>query len=1462
MAKSDPPDWREDLTNAFVKQRPRYYRRGRAPKRYVTDSRAFMVDEKFDTMLDLYPYATWQQELAEIMTWDAEFINEWSSVISRDCMHELQILGVTPQDICSATLTPCIIAKMVNLALKRNIYRSTTSKVSDKTLREKACLASLEAVLHQYDHMSSAVTPRIMANFHTKPREKIVEKFKCLPAEVEILGSVVEDCMRVMSEIKMLHKYVRIKDGRARARFRLHRRLENPWMRLDSLGVRLLLTRDVSILEVEGRTYLVNHDLILMMINKLVELWSLMLYCHFQDGTNQDEGIYTLQKDFIVHITDLVLRSGKFGDSTATLTQANKGFLYCKSLEGLFVAECIYRHDFIKGWDNQTLGKTLWKALKEEGLPIASEWRKSVLVKMFEKYTMPQIAEVIGTVKIAGHPSIEVEKGLDKLYERTHELLEIDSDAVQKTIGVLTRELFMNFHRVHGHYPLCELRADLHGAIRRTIIERLGPTHPVALAAFKNTDALEWSKVKLLKNAEFDPVDNQLQILKDKALGVTRSKILQVIFGTMPTHEETLTMKTENRRALIHFLLNDHYSSEFHKYLSEIKKSEGVSEMVKDYLVIKLTAKELELKAEGRMFGASPAVERNRRIVNDKNVMDMMSLYDPRQLITPDELSIIKKLFSFRHYASMYHKHTLFQISFDFSKWNNRMRKESIDVPAQEFYDRFYGESYIGRTMHMFNNTLYYYARISKNITKRNLTLLNDVSEDLFQLALASLEKTTKKVQDSELRKTLHKQGQELLAAVQANPSIQNWVTLLERCNIWIGKYHTWVNQLGGIEGLAQPVWTSIFGAFLVSALEPHFPLFDISYKGDDVRAVIAVPDEAVKNKGHDGVRQQIMDVMRGLCDQMGWELNPNESFVSLSVICTSKQYQVNDTWLPASNKKMMKMMSMSNLVFPTLPDLIGSIYSTAHSACAQTTVALPAYCAATYCAAREMLREFGEMSVDADGLTALLLWPQILGGPGPLPLQTFMIRGENDMLSAIVALYTHVFQTGSPGLSHRLRSILQVPMKKTPDKAMLLADPYSVPISAPEQPQAVLKRMMKTSMAKWVRNKDIRSLLSAQGLADKTKYVAHLLSMKPYAAKVATMLWECSPFYVVEEVLAKFTQSSTIFQFLTTPYTANEDRARARRAAYRALDKMLDAAQRCLVFWSKIVSNRFIKAQSMLGIPMTHWLSTTTCPTQLTMMIREKAWNREIIGLTYPSLVVQNMVGSIDELRMLHPNWRLDNIVNNIYVQLHNASSQTDTDSYHYRAVKGNVPWLGAYTRNDLADVDYRFRIRSTTLSKLKKLFELWKCGESLGPSFQQSVKVHIQALTSYPLKEALALVPEVGGGHLAHRGVIASTSRVTMNNARPNIMQGVRYESEGLSILKGDQTDYSLNYAARQYISILLATWPLQFSLALPEDYPQLLHAYLHWDLAHPDTYRPCPYCLNDIGDVMITFMLRCPT
>lgn len=270
----------------------------------------------------------------------------------------------------------------------------------------------------------------------------------------------------------------------------------------------------------------------------------------------------------------------------------------------------------------------------------------------------------------------------------------------------MVRDLHYNFYRRHKRYPIVD-EATLTADLASFLNSRLDPTIREGKVRFFSIGLEDWSRVMFEQNSEFDMAENQLRLIKDKAIGLPRSAVLKRFLLPIDSRHRT---KPQNRRALLSYLMTPDFSEEFQDYLGQYMAGDDFNDEVLEYLVMKLTAKELELKEKGRFFGASPMVERIRRQIQEKNTMSLMDRYVPEQLLTPGELDGIHKIVAFKKLASSTPDTTVVHVSADFSSWNHNFRRETVDDTAGVVLDAWFGSSHLYRkTMLAYQRMLVYY---------------------------------------------------------------------------------------------------------------------------------------------------------------------------------------------------------------------------------------------------------------------------------------------------------------------------------------------------------------------------------------------------------------------------------------------------------------------------------------------------------------------------------------------------------------------------------------------------------------------------------------------------------------------------------------------------------------------------------------------------------------------------------
>lgn len=1320
-----------------------------------------LYQEKFDTWLNLQPLKEMVGIAKQLSEWPGKPIyKENIQIIGYRSLDGLRSAKVSPNRVSKAKVSPLLPSLFIRdilcdrcpvlSSVKRNIKQMLT--VSGKAAaisagaQTKHLLSSVEVLGQQWGETSNSVYKKKLDN---------------LPNEVIISTCVYEDMLNIMNIHKTLSGSIR----------KTNDYKDHETITVKSLQSSVVITADLFIWRYDNVDFLLHRSGFLEVFNKISEIHALLLYAWMQTSTSMSDSHYRDCIRFWRHIARKV-SSFYLPTQPLAISEENKGFAYTKSIEGLGVSELIRRGDETWGWTNERLGQVLWNALKDDNIVSEREFKYSEFFILLRDMSEETIAELLGTVKVVGHPSIEVEAGLDSLYEKTHANLPINLETRNACVGILTRDIIRVFYNKYKRYPKVKFEPGTHPNLISLISTARPWNSPEGQSLIDSVTPSDWYKVRFDKNDEFEAMDNRLALLKDKSLGLQRSVVMQNWISNVRTQKNVI-----NSKAILHFLFSDEVMLSLTDYMKKFGDEEW-EESLYDYLVIKLTAKELELKSKGRFFGASPSVERDRRVVTESNVMRLMSQVIPDQLLTPNELEVLKKLVSFRDYRAIYPNCHIINISFDFSSWNNSMRSEVVDVGAGRILDSWYGTTYYSKTMKAYENMLIYY---DDGLIKRK-----------------------------------------------------------------------WDGQYGGIEGLNQATWSIVFIGGIKYALESLGHRYSITVKGDDVRAAIIVPKSSVPLEEVEMFRDQIMSSIQKLCKDMGWSLNPNESFVSLSLIATSKQYLFNDTWLPASMKKIMKITSHTNGVFVSLEDIISTVFSIAHSSCSQTTVVLPAFYTASLVSACIFYRQLNRNIRNQQVIAALLVWPQILSGPGPLPLQTFFVRGENDMLSVIIALYRHILVNHEDTYFKALiKNIMSIKLSQNPSGKMLLGDPYCLDLESPDRPESILKRELKKILAIRVVHPEIKALLSQHSNLMAEKIVQCLIAARPYYAKVSTAIWECTPFYLIEELLAKFTHSSTIMGFFTQMRSLNT-MSRLGAVMWR---KIIQAAKKRFNFWEATLLPRYDDLTIIWGLHLPDWRHR--CPTEIAKLVRNNQWG-DVRGLTYPSLATQNIV--IPERNIRQYRFSYGHLPRGAYstVQIFHSSCsyQTPSKSHHYASHKSSKIWLGARTSTKAEYVDIPESTQSPVLRKVKLLLALRKSSKTLGQTILPLIDKLLESYTTIPIQDLELLTPIDSIEHFAHRVPINSFSMTTMPNCRPNIAQLCLVNNESFTLLNEDPVNRSINMAARQFYLVAGCTFPLQYSNHLPLDHPESFLATLHHDISNVYNYDLCPDCCANVNDERVTF------
>lgn len=1075
-------------------------------------------------------------------------------------------------------------------------------------------------------------------------------------------------------------------------------------------GASVIFLGNYSIISYGGFCEFHNTDYLRMMFAKALDLSSVILTAWLYSGVNYSDNFW----EKIISIIDFSCRMfPRYGSDAYTIL---------KSLEGFSDGLVLLREET---WLNDELIQNVWDSLVENNLVDEAEFRNSEWYRLLNQFTTPELFEIGGISKLMGHPDIDVQLGLTKLYNRTRRDIPIDIDAsIQLSNSLLYDYCKVHFAK-HKRWPIMEILETAKPQFAYCVLHNKWLTNRSVVERFGRTVTADWVHVFMGHNRKFDYVDSVIPLLGDKALSLTRSNIYKKIAG------ETVKLKLSDRRVLLNFLFNEELPMPIREYLHKCASIHFTrDEEVLEYLVIKLTQKEKELKVEGRMFGQSPLIERLRRVILERGAAKLLSDYCPHQAMTLTELERLKRLCMFARLQNSYRGCAIVQISMDFEAWNNYFRHETMSPSWSALLDPWYNVDYYSNIMKGFENTFFYHTDDTK--------------------------------------------------------------------------IYSWDGQEGGIEGLAQYSWETVFVGMITQVLHQLGYPFQMLSNGDDCRLAVAIPNIEMFNPA--ARIRQLKEELQAATYRFGLRLKVSETYSSEILIAFGKTYQVRASWMPSLLKKAAKIHGYGNTIIPFLDQRIASSYSNAHSTCGVGTVHNLIWASAAIWHLWHMSKTDHWAGMTRVQKMALLFWPSVLNGYSVLPLYHFYVRGESDLLSIYLSMYKYIARADI-ALFNVLRNILRIDINQREQSIrLLLTDPYALNRNGFENPIAKLRGVMAQFLSQYTKNIQLRQLFAYANDGNEEIVMRVLGSLDPYPSKVAAELWACTVYSLRSEIVMKFETARTIFQFLVS--TGMKPR-RAKNFYNSLIRKDQDILKKRLEVL-RGASDKLANGNFFCNINIDELTDDNGCPTDIAQRARINSWRRDIFDITYPC--------NVDLVHMVNPmvtpltQYDFENHFL-LFVQTGESTYATQFRNSHY-LLPVHRPFLGKTTSEKIT---HDFRLSDTfspAASKINNLIRIHAHTKVIGSELNQIIRYLFEQMSNRSFAEIDGLVAAKLGGTITHRFAARSFKRTIMPNERPNRYSMVvgTSDTNALTRLKGG--DFSINFMATYCQMVCSILSPMEYS------------------------------------------------
>lgn len=227
---------------------------------------------------------------------------------------------------------------------------------------------------------------------------------------------------------------------------------------------------------------------------------------------------------------------------------------------------------------------------------------------------IPAVLELYGQEKMHYYPIVDLEGGLLKMYRFGTSLRPIRPETVNEIVGQLTRDIVIAKYNKDGKIP----HVLIPGHVCEPLKQMLTSGRLESISYCERIPLMEWSKVVLLQNAQFNYFTDIVDLLDDKAISPPLSKINQLYDrAALLAYHLPPVVQPSHTRLILEAL--DKGEIDVSHYFRTMEESGNIP---KEWTLIQLKAKERELKRDPRDFSILSFPLRMCASVLERNLAD------------------------------------------------------------------------------------------------------------------------------------------------------------------------------------------------------------------------------------------------------------------------------------------------------------------------------------------------------------------------------------------------------------------------------------------------------------------------------------------------------------------------------------------------------------------------------------------------------------------------------------------------------------------------------------------------------------------------------------------------------------------------------------------------------------------------------------------------------------------------
>lgn len=500
-----------------------------------------------------------------------------------------------------------------------------------------------------------------------------------------------------------------------------------------------------------------------------------------------------------------------------------------------------------------------------------------------------------------------------------------------------------------------------------------------------------------------------------------------------------------------------------------------------DWFTVALTPKEREFKLAARMFAMMVLELRNAATIIEANLAEKILPYMPQLTMVDDKLTVHQRLLQI---TTPVDKDTILRLflELDLSRWNLRWRELTVHMVGKDINGLF-GVSRLFTWIHKYFSQCMIYVR-SANLMPKDMDQDPPPESDLL-----------------------------------------------------------WLGQFGGLEGLAQKLWSICTVAMEARGLEDLDGSYTMTAQGDNVMLTVTVPRD--RSLSYDTQYRRTRDWITArsalYAAKVNQELKPEECVDSCTTVTYSKAVYVNGVDYPLTLKALSRIFPTTSVDFPSIDAYLSAMYASGLAASESAKDPLTCYAVTIIqvAFAVRLLRYSGgpyastlrRLTLGQDpAMTRLaLMLPASLGGYSTSGFVEFMYRGGGDPVSkGLGSCYCLRYLLPEAGaVISRLQAAETYQAR--PRLEDLIKDPYSLPCRKLAAPADAVTETTLEVVRTAVRNKDIKEVLDLASPAYEKDLVSVLGTMKPFNPVIAHDLYDCSILGTQEAIRKMFLTTRSV---------------------------------------------------------------------------------------------------------------------------------------------------------------------------------------------------------------------------------------------------------------------------------------------------------------------------------------------